>query len=56
MIVRRLIRMCMHCSKGRSRPAVVMCSATIANPREHAVNLTGLDPKVLLTAEKPVSG
>jgi ATP-dependent helicase YprA (DUF1998 family) len=27
-------------------PSVILCSATIANAREHGVNLTGLDPEV----------
>jgi DEAD/DEAH box helicase domain-containing protein len=40
-VLRRLLRLCAHYG---SRPVIVCCSATIANPRELAATLTGRDP------------
>ncbi len=40
-VLRRLLRLCAHYG---SRPVIVCCSATIANPRELASILTGRDP------------
>jgi len=38
MLIRRLLRICKYYD---SNPTVIISSATIANPKEHAVNLTG---------------
>jgi DEAD/DEAH box helicase domain-containing protein len=40
-VLRRLLRLCAHYG---SRPVIVCCSATIANPRELAATLTGREP------------
>lgn len=43
-VLRRLLRLCEH---HGSRPCVIACSATIANPEEHMRRLTGLTPTVI---------
>ncbi len=43
-ILRRLRRICAYYG---SSPQFICCSATIANPQEHALNLTGLDFQVI---------
>jgi DEAD/DEAH box helicase domain-containing protein len=40
-VIRRLLRLCAHYG---SRPVIVCCSATIANPGELAATLTGREP------------
>ncbi|MBI5879525.1 MAG: DEAD/DEAH box helicase [Chloroflexi bacterium] len=43
-VLRRLLRICSHYD---NRPQFVLCSATIANPVEHARNLTGRAMRVV---------
>ena len=52
-LLRRLRRIC---AKLGARPKFVLCSATIANPREHATNLTGLDFEVIEIDGSPSPG
>lgn len=44
MLIRRLLRICRYYT---SNPTVILSSATIANPKEHAVKLTGRKFKVI---------
>ena len=39
LVLRRLLRLC---AKYGATPRVICCSATIANPKEHMANLTGI--------------
>jgi DEAD/DEAH box helicase domain-containing protein len=43
-VIRRLLRLCAHYG---SRPVIVCCSATIANPAELASSLTGRSPALV---------
>ena len=52
-LLRRLRRIC---ARLGAKPRFVLCSATIANPREHATNLTGLDFEVIEIDGSPSSG
>ncbi|MCA9780171.1 MAG: DEAD/DEAH box helicase, partial [Candidatus Eremiobacteraeota bacterium] len=49
-VLRRLQRICQF---HGSNPVFIMCSATIANPAEHARNLTGRDPKLINESGAP---
>lgn len=50
LVLRRLNRLCEHYG---SRPQYIACSATIANPGEHAARLTGVEPVVVDTDGSP---
>ncbi len=52
-VVRRLRRICQHYG---STPQFICCSATIANPREHAENLVGLEFEVVTRDGSPFGG
>ena len=52
-IIRRLRRIC---ERLGSRPQFIMCSATIANPGEHAERLTGLPFEVVEDDGSPYGG
>lgn len=49
-VLRRLQRICQF---HGSNPVFIMCSATIANPAEHARNLTGRDPRLINESGAP---
>lgn len=49
-VLRRLQRICQF---HGSNPVFIMCSATIANPAEHARNLTGRDPQLINESGAP---
>ena len=49
-VLRRLQRICQF---HGSNPIFIMCSATIANPAEHARNLTGRDPRLINESGAP---
>ena len=53
MVIRRLRRIC---SLYGAKPVFILCSATIANPGEHAEMLTGLPFKVIDDDGAPFSG
>jgi DEAD/DEAH box helicase domain-containing protein len=50
MVLRRLLRIC---SFYHSNPQIILSSATIANPKEHASRLTGKDFEVVLEDGAP---
>jgi DEAD/DEAH box helicase domain-containing protein len=50
MLLRRLFRICNHYG---SDPKIILSSATIANPEEHAKKLTGKDFEVIATDGAP---
>jgi DEAD/DEAH box helicase domain-containing protein len=50
MLIRRLLRICDHYG---SDPRIILSSATIANPEEHAKKLTGKDFEVISTDGAP---
>ncbi|MBI2846973.1 MAG: DEAD/DEAH box helicase [Chloroflexi bacterium] len=52
-VLRRLRRLCSHYG---SEPLFVLCSATIANPQEHAESLTGLPSEVVNGDGSPYGG
>ncbi|KAF3775124.1 ATP-dependent helicase [Nymphaea thermarum] len=54
LIVRRLRRLCCHVYG--SDPSFVLCTATSANPREHAMELTGLGSLDLVQNDGSPSG
>lgn len=51
-VLRRLMRICQF---HGSSPQVICCSATIANPKEHADHLTGLDMALVDDSGAPTS-
>ena len=50
MLIRRLLRICNH---YHANPLIILSSATIANPEEHAKKLTGKDFTVISTDGAP---
>lgn len=52
-VLRRLKRLCRHYG---SQPAFILCSATIANPREHACRLTGSEVSLIDQSGAPRGG
>jgi DEAD/DEAH box helicase domain-containing protein len=50
MLIRRLLRICSH---YHANPLIILSSATIANPEEHAKKLTGKDFTVISTDGAP---
>ncbi len=50
MVIRRLFRICNYYGAD---PQIILSSATIANPREHATRLTGKDFEVISTDGAP---
>lgn len=53
LVLRRLRRICEHYG---SKPQFICCSATIANPQEHAQNLVGLPFQVIDKDGSPYGG
>jgi len=51
-VLRRLLRLCRHYQGGTLATRVVCCSATIANPADHMVNLTGLSVDDLVVVDE----
>jgi len=52
-VIRRLRRLCRHYG---SQPQFVLCSATIANPKEHAESLVGSEFEVVTEDGSPFGG
>ncbi len=52
-VIRRLRRLCQHYG---SAPQFICCSATIANPKEHAENLVGLEFEAVTRDGSPFGG
>jgi DEAD/DEAH box helicase domain-containing protein len=50
MLIRRLLRICSH---YHANPQIILSSATIANPEEHAKKLTGKDFEVISSDGAP---
>lgn len=53
LLLRRLRRICAHYG---SQPLFILCSATIANPKEHAEKLVGLPFRVIAEDSSPYGG
>jgi DEAD/DEAH box helicase domain-containing protein len=50
MVIKRLLRICKHYN---ANPQIILSSATIANPKEHAQRLTGKDFEVISNDGSP---
>ena len=50
MLMRRLLRIC---NFYHSNPQIILSSATIANPKEHAIKLTGKDFEIVINDSSP---